>query len=41
MEKMSRVDKFENVTGIINLYQLLINLYNLKISLEIAFEKRT
>ena len=41
MEKMSRVDKFENVTGIINLYQLLINLYNLKISLEIAFEKLT
>ena len=39
MEKMSRVDKFENVTGIINPCQLLINLYNLKISLEISFEK--
>ena len=41
MKKVSRVDEFENVTGIINLYQLLINLYNLEISLEISFEKFT
>ena len=39
MKKLSHVDEFENVTGIINLYQLLINLYNLKISLQISFEK--
>ena len=41
MKNVSRVDEFENVTGIINLYQLLINLYNFEISLEISFEKRT
>ena len=41
MKKVSGVNEFENVTGIINLYQLLINLYNLKISLEISFEKLT
>ena len=41
MKKVSRVDEFENVTGIINLYQLLINLHNLEISLEILFEKLT
>ena len=41
MKKVSRVNEFENVTGIINLYQLLINLYNLKISLEISLEKLT
>ena len=34
MKKVSSVNEFENVTGIINLYQLLINLYNLEISLE-------
>ena len=40
MKKVSRIDEFENVTEIINLYQLLIiNLYNLEISLEISFEK--
>ena len=39
MKKVSRVDEFENVTEIINLYQLLINLYNLESSLEISFEK--
>ena len=39
MKKVSRVDEFENVTGIINLYQLLINLYNFEISLETSFEK--
>ena len=41
MKKVSRVDKFENVTGIGNLYHLRINLYNLEISLEISFEKPT
>ena len=42
MKKVSRIDEFENVTEIINLYQLLIiNLYNLEISLEISFEKLT
>ena len=41
MKKVSRVDEFENVTEIINLCQLLINLYNLEISLEISFEKLT
>ena len=41
MKKVSRVDEFENVTGIINLYQLLINLYNLELSPEISFEKFT
>ena len=41
MKKVSRVHEFENVTGIISLYQLVINLYNFKISLEIAFEKFT
>ena len=39
MKKVSRVDEFENVTEIINLYQLLINLHNLESSLEISFEK--
>ena len=40
MKKASRIHEFENVTEIINLYQLLIiNLYNLEISLEISFEK--
>ena len=38
---MSCVDEFENLTGIINLYQLLVNLYKLEISLEISFEKLT
>ena len=32
-------NEFENVTGIIDSYRLLINLYNFEISLEIAFEK--
>ena len=41
MKKVSRVHEFENVTGIISLYQLVINLYNFKISLEISFEKFT
>ena len=41
MKKVSRVDEFENVTEIINLYQLLINFYNLEISREISFEKLT
>ena len=41
MKKVSRVDGFENVTRIINLYQLLINLYNLEVSLEKSFEKLT
>ena len=41
MKKVSRVDEVENVTEIINLNQLLINLYNLEISLEILFEKLT
>ena len=42
MKKMSRIDEFENVTEIINLYQLLIiNLYNLEISQEISFKKLT
>ena len=41
MKKVPHVDEFEDVTGIINLYQLLINLYNLEISLEISFEKLT
>ena len=40
-QKVSRIDEFENVTGIINLYQLFINLYNTEISLEISFEKLT
>ena len=39
MKKVSRANEFENVTGIINLYQLLINLYNLETSLEKSFEK--
>ena len=39
MKKVSRVNEFENVTGIINLYQLLINLYNLETSLEKSFKK--
>ena len=39
MKKMSCVDEFENLTVIINLYQLLVNLYKLEISLEISFEK--
>ena len=38
---MSLVDEFENVTAIINLYQLLINLCNLETSLEMSFEKLT
>ena len=38
---MSCVDEFENLTRIINLYQLLVNLYKLEISLEISFEKLT
>ena len=42
MKKVScKYDEFENMTGIIYLYQLLINLYNLEISLEISFEKHT
>ena len=41
MKKVPRVDEFENMTGIINLNQLLINLYNLEFSLEISFEKVT
>ena len=41
MKNVSRVDEFENVTEIINLYQLLINFYNLEISWEISFEKLT
>ena len=41
MKKVSRVDEFENVTGIINLHQLLINLYNLEISIGISFEELT
>ena len=42
MKKVSRIDEFENVTEIINLYQLLIiNLYNLEISQEISFKKLT
>ena len=41
MKKVSPVDESENVTGIINLYQLLMNLYNLENSLEISFEKLT
>ena len=41
MKKVSRIDEVENVTEIINLNQLLINLYNLEISLEILFEKLT
>ena len=36
MKKVPRVDEFENVTGTINLYELLINLCNLQISLEIS-----
>ena len=41
MKKVSRFDEFENVTEIINVYQLLINSYILKISLEISLEKLT
>ena len=41
MKKVSRADEFENVNGISKLYQLLINLYNLEISLEIIFETLT
>ena len=41
MKKVSRADEFEDVNGIIKLYQLLINLYNLEISLEIIFETLT
>ena len=38
MKKVSRVDEFESVTGIIKLCQLFINLYILKIPLKISFE---
>ena len=41
MKKVPRVDEFENRTRIINLYQLLVDLYNLEISPEISFEKLT
>ena len=34
-------EEIENVSEIIYLYQLLINLYNLEISLELSFEKLT
>ena len=41
MKKVSRVDEFENVAGIINLYQLFVNLCNLKILLKISIAKIT
>ena len=41
MKKVPRVDEFENRTRVNNLYQLLVDLYNLEISLEISFEKLT
>ena len=34
-------DEPENVTGVICLYQLLIYLFNLEISIEMSFEKLT
>ena len=34
-------DEFENVTGIVYLYQLLINLYNLETSLKMSIKKCT
>ena len=34
-------DEPENVTGVICLHQLLIYLFNLGISIEMSFEKRT
>ena len=39
MKKVSGVHEFENVTGIINIYQLLMNLYNLEISLETPYPR--